>query len=197
VMRWLRPGRSRWIVLTGLICALTLVVLLWLVSRTDPLQRGSLDLGSGTTHSGLTADVGTRWVFGLNLAVNKGAEPVRLVKADLLPRSPDGQTEIISARVDEELPRPGVDQWPGADAGPSTTKPVAGYVIPPGGEVGILFVFEPRKLGQTDWTVTRVTYKEGSRTRVAEVNNGLVVCAPRDLNNICERPRRTATPKAR
>lgn len=195
-MRNLRSGRSRWIVLTGLICALTLVALL-LVSRTDLLQRGSLDLGGGGTNSGLTADVGTRWVFGLNLAVNEGTEPVRLLKAELLPRSPDGQTEIISARVDEELPRPGIDQWPGADAGPGTTKPVEGYVVPPGGEVGILFVFEPRKLGQTDWTVTRVTYKEGWRTRVAEVDNGLVVCAPRDLNNVCERPRRTATPTAR
>lgn len=193
----LRSGRSRWIALTGLTCVVVLATVLWLFIRADPLKRGSLNLGSGTTHSGLTADVGTRWVFGLNLAVNEGSEPIRLVKAELLPPSQGGQTEIVATRVDEDLPRPGIDQWPGADAGPSTTKPVEGYVIPPGGEVGILFVFEPKKLGQTDWTVTRVTYEEGSRTRVAEVDNGLVVCAPRDLSNICERPRKSAAPKAK
>ncbi len=157
-----------------------------------PPRHGSVSMGEegndGSTTTGISADVGDQWAFGLNTPSNKGKSPIRLVKAELLPEATDSTVQIVAIRVDDIMPPIGATEWPDEFAAPETTKELNGFMLAPGATVSIVFVVEPTANGRTSWTKTRLTYVENGKTRVTVVNNGLAVCAPFDLGKPCIRP---------
>ena len=142
------------------------------VETSGPLGN---DTSDGHSTSGMSeGTVGRRLAFGGQWLRNDSRYPVELISAELLPASAAGTGVVVETLAGHaEI---GVVNWPDEYGSREKLRPVAGYVIPPGGESGVYFIVDVRKPGESFWQKVVVTYRAGSRTYKTYSNYRIVVC---------------------
>jgi hypothetical protein len=142
------------------------------VETSGPLGN---DTSDGHFTSGMPeATVGRQLAFGSRRVRNDSTYAVELISAELLPASAAG-TAVVVETLAGNVPI-GVVNWPYEDGSGEKLRPLAGYVVPPGGETGIYFVVEVRKPGESFWQKVVITYRAGSRTYKSYRNHRVQVC---------------------
>ncbi len=109
---------------------------------------------------------------------NDGDRSITLRSASFVGDVPPQQgllRETLAFDLKDAGSGPGGVWWPDEEVRPYT-RPIDGYVVRPGEEVGLVFVVEIRGAGPMKWTEGTVTYERDGELRAESGKLGLTFC---------------------
>jgi hypothetical protein len=186
------PRGKRAIVLLVALAVLVAIALggRWILTRQDPLvveQPTGVSLGY--------RGAGDRQIFvslDLQPVRNNSGDPLKLVKAELLP-DPDGASQHWATVSDIRVLTGDVNAraasgiWPDDASGALSAPKLAGYSLPPDASVRLLFVVRLPAVAQAEdeafsmsqrWTRLRLSYDKGGDTEVVDAFTTINLCIP-------------------
>jgi hypothetical protein len=187
------PRRSQRAIVLLVAAAVLVAIALggrWILTRQDPLV---VEEPTGVSLSYRGAD--DRLIFlslDLQPVRNTSGDPLKLIKAELLPTPGDAarhwaqvaDVRVLTGQVNADAAS---GAWPDAGGNALSAPKLAGYELKPDASVRLLFVVRLPDVEQSDqlsfamsqrWTRLRVTYEKGGDREVVTAFTTINLCIP-------------------